>query len=413
MVIMVDPSGEEHILDLDELFKKKVYEDQDGQRWIFTNGSEHGQKLDDLISRHRLGTASVRAGATSAVHDIEVAVFMRGRSLNQRAFWSLSKFYEVMRMKSYSGIPSKWVAERGASWSKAFVTAFGSDQMCHSSFLHDGTVKKQKLQYHERCLPFTGASTVGCLHLLSRWAFTERFRGGLDDPSGQQQQAANDLFLGMLQPVASEGSSAWTAEVLVVGKWVCTWPRPISIDDRDHVVKLKLENGKIDLSGIFAMANAGVDRVAKQWAQVLGERFGGAHAVDLGVMVQMIVGINKLEPLLLQILWRRAVQLEIVLGRLAQKVSAKSDMVVQFAWTDCEAAMTGSSLGLKLAQYVRCTQELLGHSRMYALACDKGSVNKLPLRNGILHVPSGHAALCCPTVCLIVAFSDPWALGHP
>ena len=79
----------------------------------------------------------------------------------------------------------------------------------------------------------------------------------------------------------------------------------------------------------------------------------------------------------------------------------KVKQATSFVWQDGVAAMCGSSLGLKLAQYVQCSRDALHANAMYCIANDKGSVCRLPLRNAFVAVPSGMAAVCCPVVLIL------------
>ena len=100
----------------------------------------------------------------------------------------------------------------------------------------------------------------------------------------------------------------------------------------------------------------------------------------------------------MQVLWRAPIILETSLGRLSQKVPTKPGSPATFQWQKGSDAMAGSSLGLKLAQYVDNSRISFGQGTMFASPSDKGSVSKLPLRNAFVVQPSGAAALCCPVV---------------
>ena len=158
--------------------------------------------------------------------------------------------------------------------------------------------------------------------------------------------------------------------------------------------------GHMDLSGIFGFAREpGNEKIGKQWAMVLAELFGpGNEKVAVTSLLEQIPGIVKLEPLLLQVLLRASVVLGVHLGRCVRQKVVKAKLATSFEWQDGVEAMSGSSLGFKLAQYVQCAREVLHKSDMYCIANDKGSVCRLPLRNAFVAVPSGMAAVCCPVV---------------
>ena len=130
------------------------------------------------MCKHRLASATFRIGAVMSATVLPCAVFVRAWSASQRVFWDVSKFYELLGMKSYSGIPSKLIHDRSGGWKKTFNAAFGSDQICFSTFVHEKAVRRQAMPFSSRCLPFVGVSSAGVLLLLTKWAFTERYCRG-------------------------------------------------------------------------------------------------------------------------------------------------------------------------------------------------------------------------------------------
>ena len=145
--------------------------------------------LSDLATKHRVATATLTLGATSASESIQVAVFHRPRSRGVRAFWDAAAFYKLLRMSAYAGHSSKWLCARSDEWKKLFVSLLGEDQLVYSTQLHDKMNRRLNMDWASRCLPFSGFSTLWLLTLLCKWSFASKFSGGLDDASGKQQMS--------------------------------------------------------------------------------------------------------------------------------------------------------------------------------------------------------------------------------
>ena len=59
---------------------------------------------------------------------------------------------------------------------------------------------------------------------------------------------------------------------------------------------------------------------------------------------------------------------------------------------------SGLELELCLAQYVVSFKESARDSLMFGIACDKGTVHRLPLHDGVIFTPGGRGAVCNPVV---------------
>lgn len=129
--------------------------------------------------------------------------------------------------------------------------------------------------------------------------------------------------------------------------------------------------------------------------QDLERIFGDCASVSLDDFFAHTTSQVRLRSLSAQVLYALSLQLERALGRVAK--GGQSDNV-GFEWEDAAEAMSGSSVALRLAQYVSSAQVMLGSSTSFAIANDKGSACKLQLRNGYLATPSGAAAVCAPVV---------------
>ena len=99
----VDSSGEECILDLDDVFKKQLLRNErTGDVWIVEWGADGCAKSKSLLvdekSRHRLAIATLSVHGGSTHHVVPCAVFRRARFGNCRAYWSLLDMYKVFGM---------------------------------------------------------------------------------------------------------------------------------------------------------------------------------------------------------------------------------------------------------------------------------------------------------------------------
>lgn len=352
--------------------------------------------LGHLVSRHKAATMTIFVGPTKATKQLQCVVLRRARHVGQQVFWDLSNFYRMLGMSGYAAQPSKWVFARSSAWVRRFESNFGQSQLIYSMHYHEKMDRKMMLDFSRRCLPFTGSSTLGVLTLLSRWAFAQKFVGGLNDPTGKQQDAAKAVLEAMLRPVL-EVAGEWERPVLVVKEWVCTWPRPLTFDDQERQAVLRVRSAELIIEPIFELAENDIGIVgAAGWCKELDHRFGRGASVPMLAFLEVCSASRLLEPLFLQVLWRLSRALEKHMGQLGQgRADSKGG---ELDYESVVSVMGSKRLDLKLAQYVITSRMAMKKNTMFSMCTDKGSVCRLQLRNAYITIPSGKAAICTPVV---------------
>ena len=158
-----------------------------------------------------------------------------------------------------------------------------------------------------------------------------------------------------------------------------------------------MNQGGLDFSRLFALASdEHANRTLKSWGDAMRQLFGQNDVVPLLSFLQQAYAKKALESLYNQVIHHCSLVLEKHMGQFAQN---KLEIAgCDFSWQGLQDSLEGKDLGLRLAQYVVCTREMLGDSIAYGFCNDKGSVNRLPLRNGYIVIPGGQAGLCAPVV---------------
>jgi len=310
----------------------------------------------------------------------------------------MGSLYRILKMRSYRGLPSKWLDARSGTWAQRCRDAFGGEHLVYSTHVSSKTNRRNQLPFTSRCLPFTGMSSAGLLVVLCRWSFAEKFVGGLDDPSGEQQAGSLDILRALIKIVIGVvRSSSWVAPAIADPHWSCRWPRPEPMSDRELKFDIQVNQGGLDFSRLFALASdEHANRTLKSWGDAMRQLFGQNDVVPLLSFLQQAYAKKALESLYNQVIHHCSLVLEKHMGQFAQN---KLEIAgCDFSWQGLQDSLEGKDLGLRLAQYVVCTREMLGDSIAYGFCNDKGSVNRLPLRNGYIVIPGGQAGLCAPVV---------------
>ena len=190
----------------------------------------------------------------------------------------------------------------------------------------------------------------------------------------------------------------WEWEIILDSHWRPRWPRPRRNLD-DTVVVITFDGEVVDLQAILGASQCHVRSALLQvWRHELKKLLGEHTTLPLTACLQHLSGKAKFHALLGQILLALATKLEQLLGQVAQ--GKVNDCDADFKWLDISDQLSGSSMDLKLAQYVTAGQHWIGGGCMWALGTDKGIVNRLPLRNSYLVQPSGRGVVCVPVVAI-------------
>ena len=158
------------------LLQCKSSEDLYLQRLNNTGGHGRIQKLSTEMVRHRMGDVTVHHG-TLSTYDLAAAVFKRPRGCGFMVYWSLTS---LCCKFGINGKPSDWIQKGITAWRNACAGVLGSHQG-QIIFSTQPSSATDKLQWHERCLPWPAVATSGLLPLLTKFAFFDRSQGGFGE----------------------------------------------------------------------------------------------------------------------------------------------------------------------------------------------------------------------------------------
>lgn len=210
--------------------------------------------LDTVRTSHREGIASVIVGTTAASYDMRVVVFKRARSCCQRLFWSFTSVYEFLRLTSFKHTPSKWVFAAVGRWQAFLEKTFGiGGHIVFGTYMREDSARRGQLQWCERCLPSTSASTAAMLLLLLRWGNATPAGGGMQNPD--VRASCSVLAASLMSCAGRLGGKPLVMYIVVVAKWVCQWPRPVPRQPGDLVVSLTLSGGMCNVQELVLAAS--------------------------------------------------------------------------------------------------------------------------------------------------------------
>lgn len=400
-----DAEEDDRVLDVSTLLTKTLLQSATGAQ-IMQIRDAAGQTTtidwDMERSRHRPAYCSLALLPVNVTVRMTTYVFIRPRSLNQRAFWCLSRLYELLNLKSYGGSASRWFFNSKVSWSKAFVSIFGYDQLVEGTYMNDGANKKQTLPWPERCLGHPSVSTAGLLALTCRWCVLRREAGGLstDGP----RSAAKHIFMNCARIFGYSGA---TEVRLICGMdWHWEWPRPLPAVDGRTSVALGVTGDAIDLTALASAAGR-PDRVATahNWWKILSKALGILHLdickVPIATLAEVCAGDMKLRSMFGQLLAQVFVAIERFLGSMAKFPAKRKECDINFVWMDASDDLTANQRDLTLAQYTECCYHAtIGHN-MFSCCTDKANVRAVPLQVTAIGLTNGVVMLPPPAVALV------------
>ena len=401
MIFQEEGPDDEGLRDPDVLFQRSVLVQEETQEvWISERKADtfNYYTLDSIASRQRSAEVELKLGACAAKETINVAVFVRARSCNQRVFWQLQYFFKMLRLEStHGGVASKWVdkgQERWASWLKDTV-GFGDGHIIYSTFLSPYTTKRSSLPFRERCLDSSSISTCGLMLLGARWASIPKNQGGL--ATLQSRHAASALVDTLIGWTSGVDAFKLIIELAPGVGWTCRWPRPPQYTSGHNVLEVTVAGGKIDLTAFQTFLQT-------------DDCTGVARHVCAAVAVLVPIADNDypLSQFLFRTVTTKAVlhvaaqvcmQLSVRLEKLMGDSVVKNLQLpgITFKWKELtNNAIEGNGLGKILAQYISACRQESKASVVLGMPTDKASVCGLPLQVSTVIMPNNVALLCCP-----------------
>ena len=394
----VDSSGEECILDLDDVFKKQLLRNErTGDVWIVEWGADGCAKSKSLLvdekSRHRLAIATLSVHGGSTHHVVPCAVFRRARFGNCRAYWSLPAMYKVFGLTSYMRLSSRWVWRLKDAWLKLSEPICGvTSGLLVLSNDHCGKniAKNHQSGAEERCLPYNAMCTPMVLHMCVRWASLPKQAGGIFSPV---ECKAVSSFLSSL--LAQVDADPWTIEFQLVPHFVCKWPRPQS-SDIVSTLELVVSGRDVELAPLVAAAGAGI-LVAERWMRALKTKGISSGRVSLQQLLFAMLADTDGHSFFGQLVLALSLHLERRLGAMA-KSECNGGGCATFSWVEQFSTGDGNVVNRQLAQYVANARCVFGKHSKFSMATDKGWSNGLNLGQTFIGVRSNVVAMCPPTV---------------
>ena len=263
-VATVDAAGNEHVLLLQDVFSKDLY--QSGSEFFVRMGKGPAHttwSLDVAKARYGCGDAKISMRGGGEVR-FNVYVLEMPRHCQQRVYWGLKELYSVLKLKSYKGVATKWLHDALPSWHR-YVDSLAAH--CPSILSKHGNLGSSHLHqpFYEGCLPETSMSTLGLLLILHRMAAFSRERGGLKE---QESKTLASNLLHSLMQYAFHGPVC-RVEVQLSEQWRCKFPRP-----KDDLVSFvaNVKEGVVDLSQLVAMSVGPQQHaLAKEWTKSLSK----------------------------------------------------------------------------------------------------------------------------------------------
>jgi len=232
------------VLEIESVFKKRLAQfPGDEDLYLKMDALADGRVPVLNLSTNRLRFEATeitfRVGNTAAEQSSDV-FFVRESRAGMSFFWSLTRLYKAMRLRSYCGEPSKWIYTNAVPWENQLAKAgFAKDNMAYSTQV---TEKKKNSIGDRAFLPSSSTSTLGFLFLLCRWSSEHHHLGGLQ--AVENQKAAAELLEGVVAAMHVGGH--WKIPLYFVERWASLWPLfPEKVPD---AVLLVNESGDVDVS---------------------------------------------------------------------------------------------------------------------------------------------------------------------
>ena len=225
--------------------------------------------------------------------------------------------------------------------------------------------------------------------LLSRWAFCSKEQGGLD--AAVSREAAADLLAGVFRCL--DGRKPVTIELCLDSQWVCCWPRPHALHDKE-MITLRLHGYNLDLGPLVHLASIG-HKVAKAWLRPIARQLG-VQVLDVTTVIQGTAGIIASASFLGQLCWQISLLLERDMGGSVSDEGAISKAFTFQAdqnWMEDERAMHAH-----LCKYVSASIEASKGQQFYFVATDKGHPGGYPLQNTLITFPNNVGIVAPPAV---------------
>ena len=322
--------------------------------------------------------------------EFDVFVFLKPRTGHTRVYVSLTSVYSVLNLSTFSNQPSNWVYRCEPRWRKALDPLFCANQFVHSTFIRTSSKNKNKMSFHERCLPASSVSIPGLIALLYRFSYNPGQGGGLgvDDAVSAATSLFNRL-LGLCHELS------WDMSLELCSTWENRWPRPAT---HERIV-LKVIRGRIDAHAfLLNLRGVAQDLVAAGWLKKLEAPLSRLREpVSVCEFVKVLMKLKKQNVLVGQVLHETGTRIELELAALAKGV--KTSDYVAFDWVEWrESVLQPTHMDRLLAEYHANGVSTLRTSRIFGMPNDGGHVNALPVHVGFIITPKNLAVLCPPLV---------------
>lgn len=114
-------------IDVDEVLKHHLFQEPATKQLYVATQNGRLMSWDSVLCKHREIDISLKLGGVGGVGSITSWVMSRNRMGQQRLYWSLGAWYNLLGLKTYKGCSSKWVWNSHNAWEKAINKDMGID----------------------------------------------------------------------------------------------------------------------------------------------------------------------------------------------------------------------------------------------------------------------------------------------